>query len=719
MSDRDLEPVGRVHHGPGRPSHVRGRPDDNVPVRVPGTDQRWAAYVLPVVALGFLVLTVRLDVLTPAHGSGIDLAPGYGWPYAAIGLVFGACCGVVLAHDRRQAFGWVLGWMGLFWGIDGLSQSYVRYGVRVDEGLAGVNAALWVLNRLGAYLPMTVAVLLLIFPTGRLLEGRWGRVGQVALGAMFLAALFAVLAPANGREMTDVVLPPGVDLDAGAVPMPVAVTDAGIPVCVAVTVAGVLFSMASVVVRYRRSAGLERDRMRWLLWSVVAMALVIGASAFSDLTVVRDASIALIASLPAVALTIGIVRPQVVPVLDLLSGTVVFALLSGVLVAVDLAAVAALDRVLGDSLHQRQVVLAVLLVTALLYGPLRQRLSALVRRLVYGERHQPYDVVAGLATTLEQADEGSGQLAAVADAVASAFGIRFVRVEVDRPSGERLTATHGTAPAETRTLPITYRDQEVGRVVLPVRGLRSRLGRRDEQLLADLVRQAATAARTSQLADQLQESRERLVVAREEERRRIRRDLHDGLGPSLSGVVYQLESARLLVDKDPETAKRTLGELSGHVQDVVADVRRLVHDLRPPPLDDRGLVGALTQQAERITDSGGPSVSVDAPDLGSLPAAVEVAAYRIAGEALTNLARHASARRATVRLLRDDRDLLVEVADDGTGIAPEAQAGVGLVSLRERAAELGGRSEVSCPVTGGTVVRAWLPINHHPEGPAT
>jgi signal transduction histidine kinase len=687
-----------------------------VPVRVPGSDQRWAAYVPPAVAAVTLTVTIWLDVRTPAEGPGVALAPGYGWPYAVIGLVFGVCSGVVLTHDRRQVFGWALGWIGLFWSLDGLAQAYVRYGVRVDEAFAGANAALWVLNRFGAFLPMTVAVLLLIFPTGRFLEGRWGRAGQVALVGMFVAALLVVLAPANGRD-PDVVLPPGVDLDWGAVPMPEGFTDVGIPLTLAVTVLGVLVSMASVVVRYRRSAGLERDRMRWLLWAVVVMALVIALSAFSEVTVVRDAAIFVVATLPPIALTIGIVRPQVVPVLDLLSATVVFALLSGVLVAVDLAVVAVLDLLLGDSLHQRQVVLAVLLATALLYGPLRQRLSGLVRRLVYGERHRPYDVVAGLAGTLEQADAPAEQLAAVADAVSSAFGVGYVRVEVDRPSGERLAATHGTAPADMRTLQITYRDQEVGRVVLPVRGLRSRLSRRDEQLLSDLVRQAATAARTSQLADELQESRERLVVAREEERRRIRRDLHDGLGPALSGVVYQLESARLLIDKEPELAKQTIAGLSGHVQDVVADVRRLVHDLRPPALDDRGLVGALTQQAERMTDTGDLTVSVDAAALGGLPAAVEVAAYRIAGEALTNVTRHAHARRATVRLLRDDRDLLVEVADDGTGIAPEAQAGVGLLSLRERAAELGGRSEVTCPAEGGTIVRAWLPLAHPSEGP--
>jgi signal transduction histidine kinase len=283
---------------------------------------------------------------------------------------------------------------------------------------------------------------------------------------------------------------------------------------------------------------------------------------------------------------------------------------------------------------------------------------------------------------------------------------------VDRGGGETLIATHGERPAETRTLPITYRDTEVGRLVLPARGLRSRLSRRDEQLLGDLVRQAATAARTSRLADELQDSRERLVVAREEERRRIRRDLHDGLGPALSGVVFRLESARLLVDRDPDAAAAHIEATSDHVQDVVADVRRLVHDLRPPALDDRGLVGALQQQAESVS-TGGLRVTVAAADLGPLPAAVEVAAYRIAGEAVTNVVRHARAATCVVRLAVADDRVVVEVADDGVGIAEDAQAGVGLVSLRERASELGGRTEITCPEGGGTVVRAWLPMGRN------
>lgn len=675
----------------------------------PRTSGRWSAALLPLTTLALLVATVALDVRTPAAGPGIELAPGWGWPYALIGLVYGVCCGVVVAYDKHQGFGWALAVPALFWGTDGLAQAFVRWGIRPDEVSPGVDAALWLLNRFGAFLPMSIAVLLFFFPTGRFLPGWWGRLGRLALVVMGLTALLVVVAPAAGR-VDDVDLPPGVNLDAGSVPMPDAFVDVGVPVANALTIIGVLIAIVTVVVRYRRSEGLERDRMRWLLWSVVIMASAIVLSQLSDVPAVRDASTFLLASLPPVAMTVGIVQPSLVPVQELLSGTAVYALLAVVLVAVDLGVVAVLDAALTDSLAQRQVVLIVLLVTVVLYGPLRQRLSSVVRRLVHGDRGRPYDVVAGLASTLEQADEAPQQLAAVADAVAAAFGISYVGLEVDHGNGGRLVARHGGRPAEVRTLPITYRGQEVGRVELPVRGLRSRLSRRDEELLGDLARQAATAVRTSQLADELQDSRERLVVAREEERRRIRRDLHDGLGPSLSGVVFQLESARLQVDRDPAAAQATIAATRTLVQDVVADVRRLVHDLRPPALDDLGLVGALRQQAERISATG-LEATVEADDLGQLSAAVEVAAYRIVSEALTNATKHAKAEHVRATLGVDADRLHLEVADDGVGIPVDAQAGVGLVSLRERAGELGGRAAVTCPPGGGTVVRAWLPLS--------
>ena len=149
----------------------------------------------------------------------------------------------------------------------------------------------------------------------------------------------------------------------------------------------------------------------------------------------------------------------------------------------------------------------------------------------------------------------------------------------------------------------------------------------------------------------------------------------------------------------------------------LADVRRLVHDLRPPALDDLGLVGAVRQQAERLLAPRVAAEVTAGPGTGDLPAAVEVAAYRIASEALANVAKHASAERCRVELTReDDGALVVAVSDDGRGIAPGAPAGVGLVSLRERAAELGGRCTVECPPSGGTVVRAVLPVEGGTSG---
>ncbi|MET0469163.1 MAG: sensor histidine kinase, partial [Aeromicrobium sp.] len=368
---------------------------------------------------------------------------------------------------------------------------------------------------------------------------------------------------------------------------------------------------------------------------------------------------------------------------------------------------------LGDPFGQRQVVLLVLLLAAILYGPMRLRIEEWVRRLVLGDRRDAYSVVASLASTLERTDDDGAQLAAVVEAVSTAFGLSFVQVEVDRSAGERLVASRGDRPQEVRSFPIAYRSRTIGRLTLPAHGVRNHLTARDEILLADVVRQAAAAIRSSQLSDELQRSREGLVLAREEERRRIRRDLHDGLGPSLSAVVFRLESARLTVASDPGSADEQLAETRDVVQEIIKDVRRLVHDLRPPALDDRGLVGALTQLAEHA--DAAVDVRVVASINGGLPAAVEVAAFRIASEAMNNTLRHAHARTCSVSLNADPHELVVEVTDDGIGIAADARPGIGLVSLRERAAELGGTVDLRCPDTGGTIVTARLPLHGRME----
>lgn len=235
----------------------------------------------------------------------------------------------------------------------------------------------------------------------------------------------------------------------------------------------------------------------------------------------------------------------------------------------------------------------------------------------------------------------------------------------------------------------------------------------ERRLLADLAAQIGVAVEAVALTRALQRSRERLVVAREEERRRLRRDLHDGLGPALTASTMKIDRIRGRLEQDPEQADRLLSELRAEVKAAIDDIRRLVYELRPPALDELGLMGALREQAARFASDGRNGdrlyVDFDSPEaLPELPAAAEVAAYRIASEALTNAARHSGARRCNVRIALDG-DLYIEVNNDG--VWPEDwRPGVGISSMRERAGELGGTLSVGPAPGGGGRVAARIPL---------
>jgi signal transduction histidine kinase len=268
------------------------------------------------------------------------------------------------------------------------------------------------------------------------------------------------------------------------------------------------------------------------------------------------------------------------------------------------------------------------------------------------------------------------------------------------------TITSSGRPADQLIrLPLERHGELVGVLVV---ASRRGFSAADRALLDDLARQAAVAVSAVALTEDLRRSRERIVTAREEERRRLRRDLHDGLGPTLAAITLRAGAAARLAKQRPDLAEESLLTIADDAQAAVAEVRRLVHELRPPALDELGLAGALRSQAEKFAPA--LDVTVDTHgDLSSLPAAVEVAAYRIACEALSNAARHAVAKLATVRLEAAD-GLKLEICDDGQGIRADHEAGVGLTSMRERAAELGAHVAVLPRTGGGTVVSAMFPL---------
>jgi signal transduction histidine kinase len=262
-------------------------------------------------------------------------------------------------------------------------------------------------------------------------------------------------------------------------------------------------------------------------------------------------------------------------------------------------------------------------------------------------------------------------------------------------------------------LPLAFGPEQVGELAVAARRPGEQLSAADRRLLADFARQAGMAAHAVRLTTDLQAARERLVTAREEERRRLRRDLHDGLGPHLASQALTLDAARDLLHKDPAAADSLLAELRGQTQQAVADIRRVVNDLRPPALDDRGLVEALREHAARYAGTG-LQVCIAAPgQLPPLPAAVDLAAYRIAAEAVTNTARHAAARRCTISLTADAGPGLVtlEVRDDGCGLPASYLPGLGLASMKARASELGGRCRIEGQPGAGTLVVAELPFD--------
>jgi two-component system, NarL family, sensor kinase len=332
---------------------------------------------------------------------------------------------------------------------------------------------------------------------------------------------------------------------------------------------------------------------------------------------------------------------------------------------------------------------------AVTFAPTRSVMRGVVEQLLFGVRLDPLGAASAVAGTL-----GDDPVRALR-AIRESLNLPYAALLVDGTE----VAVSGVQPALTRTLDL----DGGGSLVVGHRSGDQRLTAADEQVLRLTVPLLAQTLRAHALAAELQESRGRTISAVEDERRRLRRDLHDGLGPRLSGVAFTADAARNLVRVDPGAAEEMVAQLRADTVIAIEEIRRMVYAMRPPALDELGLVPALRQQAVgmRNRDGGPVVVSVSASELPDLPAAVEVAAYRIATEALANVARHSTSPSAAVQIDARDGELHVEVTDSGT--SDDWRPGVGLSSMRERALELGGTLSAGPGPHGGRVT-AVLPL---------
>src|SRR5215207_3741073 len=486
------------------------------------------------------------------------------------------------------------------------------------------------------------------------------------------------------------------------------------------------------VYRYRRvSNAVQRQQIKWVVFGISAAVLTflginVTLAAFAPaptsagtLATILIGYALIYAAMLLIPISIGvaILRQHLWDIDLIINRTLVYGALTASVVLLYVLVVGGL----GELLHVRGNLIISLLATglaAVLFQPLRYRLQRGANHLMYGERDEPYAVLSRLGERLESTLSPDAVLPTVVQTVKEALKLPYVAIELERDATFETVASAGEPAQDPQRLPLVYGGETVGRLVVRPRAGDDAFTAADQHLLGDLAHQIGIAAHAVRLTDEalrlsadLQRSRERLVTTREEERRRLHRDLHDGLGPTLGSLTLKLDVAADLLERDPAAARALLGGLKTQAQSAVADIRRLVYALRPPALDDLGLLGAIDETAAQYTNNG-LRVSVEAPGrLPPLPAAVEVATYRIVQEALTNVVRHAEASECVIRLALDesDRTLRLEIRDDGRGLPPERGRGVGLASMRERAAELGGECVVESFSSGCTRVRASLP----------
>jgi two-component system NarL family sensor kinase len=632
-----------------------------------------------------------------------------------------ASVGVVVAVRRPgHRVGWLFLGMGLVAALTGFG---FQYAVRTGVTAPGSLPAGWLLAAVAGWTwPLTFAGLgfvLVLFPDGGLPSPRWRPLAWT-LGLSFGAAF-----------VWGLVRPEPIDLSVLTVDNPLGIAAlervVGEPlerllgwVVFVVWAVTILACLLAPFLRWRQAGWEARQQLKWLAL-VAALSALLAVAGFL-LTLLDVAPILggllLVAALTGLgvgiplAAGVAILRHRLYEIDRIINRSLVYALLTACVVA----AYVGLVSVLGALLSTRAslgVSLVATVVVAVLFEPARRRIQLGVDRLLFGERRNPSAVLARLGR-LESRLAPDLVLAGVAQTVASALRLPYAAVELHWPDGT-VQAAHGDAVAEPVVMPLVYQQEPVGRLLVSPRAPGERFTAVERRLLDDLADQVALVASAVRRTVDLQHARERLVLGREEERLRLHRDLHDGLGPTLAGVVLGLDAVRRALGGDQADVQQLVERLKADVQTAVADTRRLVYELRPPALDELGLAAALRKQATSPgLDGQSVQVQVEAPDrLDGLPAAVEVAAYRITLEALTNARRHAQARRCQVRLALDD-GLRIEVRDDGRGLPTDPAEGVGLASMRERAAELGGWCQIEPAPDGGTSVRAWLPVG--PDG---
>ena len=713
---------------------------------------------------GLILLLWLVGVLLLIQQVTAGTTPYVYWRETTVNtLVFAVVGSVVATRRPGNPIGWLFITVGLVFGAQLLFGEYAVATLAVgSEHLPYGNAVAWfsyVLQSIGVSLLFFV---LMLFPTGRWLSLRWRIVAWAGICVLSLLIVSNALKPGPLEQSSPFDNPFGVDT---------AIFSQILARADWLFLATVLGALLCLIMRLHRSCEEERQQIKWFVAvAVFGISSLVSVSIASSLLPEGNSIgvftnflgnllwVIVPASLP-IAVGLAVLRYRLYDIDIIINRTLVYGTLTVCIVGIYVLIVGYLGTVLQARGNLAVSIFGAGLV-AILFQPLRERLQRIANRLTYGERDDPYRVLSRLGRRLEATISPEAVLPAIVEDIARA--LRLPQVEIWLADGDtlRLGAAHGSAPASLSVrdasavealrhatdalhpedldssgeygvviagggvgliLPLTHQGEIVGALCLAPRSPGEGFSQADRRLLGDLAIQSGAAAHEVQLTvalhsslEDLRRSRELLVETQEEERRRIQRDLHDGLGPVLASMRLRLEACLDLAERTAAPLSGDLERLYELVGEATGNVRRLVYDLRPPVLDQLGLVPAVRQHCERFERESGIETELATATMLSVPAAAEVTVFRVVQEALVNVQKHAQASHAMVRLERQGEWLLVRVADDGKG--PSANggtvAGTGLVSMRERAELLGGTLNLNCQPEGGTDLLARIPVRN-------
>jgi signal transduction histidine kinase len=662
-----------------------------------------AGLILAIVAAGLVFLILGRETPQPATAFAFR---GYGLP---LSIVFAAAGVLVASRVPANPIGWLLLAAGAGTAIQEFAQQYAIYGLLDSPGaVPGAAVAAWIPE--WVWIPFMAVIALsipLLYPDGHLPSSRWAWVAVLGgLGATIGTIAFA-LTPGPLGGFLGQRNPFGIE-GAGWIRT---VGD----VAMLFFLVALLGTVASLAVRVRRSRGDERQQLKWLALAIalLGVSFLIGVPYWTlsgtgtSLDLVENIVVLGLAGVP-VAIGISILKYRLYDIDVVINKAVVYGILAAFVTIVYVAIVVGVGALVesGGNAVLSAVAAAVI---AVAFQPARRRAQRLANRVVYGDRATPYEVLSGFSGRLAETYSIEDVLPRLARVLADGVGATRVTISLGTGAHARTVASYpdvANTIGDERLFEVRHQGELLGRIALAMPPNES-LVPTQEKLVADVAAQAGLVLRNAALIEDLRASRQRLVAAQDQERRRIERNIHDGAQQQLVALAVKLKLADTLVGTDEERAHAMLADLQVETNQALEDLRDLARGIYPPLLADKGLAAALESQGRKST----VPVSVESDGIERYPQEAEAAVYFCCLEALQNVAKYAEATRATVRLAQTNGSLTFEVSDDGIGFDPAAASrGSGLQGIADRLAALGGELEVRSASGAGTIVAGRLPL---------